>query len=93
VPIYDDDGDVIGYACRRHGNAKTYRVYLYNGNPPEGEERYIQHPDSTAMATEPVVYVGADGKVHVVQALDNLQMEEPMEAFAVPVRLNSWKEE
>jgi len=93
VPIYNDNGEIIGYACRRNGNARTYNVSLYNADPPPGAERSMRHEDGAAMATEPVVYVGADGKIHVVQALDNLKLVEPVGATLVPVRVNSWKEE
>ena len=46
-----------------------------------------------AFATEPVVYLGADGQIHVIQALDDLRFEEPVAAFDVPVRVLTWKEE
>lgn len=78
--------------CSRRGSARTYTVDLYNANPPADADRFVQHPSPTAMATEPVVYVGADGKIHVIQALDNLYLEEPVGAMDVPVRVLSWKE-
>jgi hypothetical protein len=86
----DEDGNVV---CRRGGNARTYNMYLLNGNPEPGEERYVQHPSSTAMATEPVVYLGADGKLHVIQALDDLKIDRPMEEYQPPISVLSWKEE
>jgi hypothetical protein len=92
VKITTDDGQEV-VLCRRGGNARTYRVHLLNANPPDGEDRYIQHDSDTAMATEPVVYLGADGKIHIIQALDNLELDEPIDAMDIPLRVMSWKEE
>ena len=92
VPILDDEGNTIGYSCRQSGTARTYNMLLTNGNPPEGEARYIEH-EGAAMATEPVVYLGADGELHVIQATDSLNIAQPMAAIVPPVRVMTWKEE
>ena len=88
--VTDQSGTTI---CKRGGSARTYSIFLYNGNPEPGKERFVQHESQTALATKPVVYVGADGKIHVIQALDNLKINEPVAAAAVPVRIMSWKEQ
>ena len=101
VPLLDENGQPVidpntgepVYLCRRNGAARTYVISLLNGNPPEGEtDRFVEH-EGAVMATEPVVYLGADGQIHIIQALDNLHFEEPMAAFDVPVRVLTWKEE
>jgi hypothetical protein len=80
--------------CRRTGTARTYHMSLLNSNPPEGyDDRYTEHGEGSVFATEPVVYLGADGQIHIIQALDDLRFEEPMAAFDVPVRVLTWKEE
>ena len=93
VEITDPDtGEVIGYACRFGGGARTYVVNLFNANPLLGDDRFTVHPEGAAMATEPVLYLGADGRLHVIQALDNLRLDEPVAPIDVPVRITSWKE-
>lgn len=93
IPIYADDGvTIIGYTCRRGGSARTYVVDLFNADPQPGEARFQDLGDGTAMATEPVVYLGADGKIHVVQATDNLQMKEPVSSKDAQVMMVDWKE-
>ncbi|RLE19434.1 MAG: hypothetical protein DRJ65_20260 [Acidobacteria bacterium] len=79
--------------CHRGGSARTYVIGLANANSRPGEERYEDLGDDTAMASDPVVYLGADGKIHVIQATDNLEMEEPIAAFDAPVRMVNWREE
>ncbi len=86
----DQNGNPI---CSRSGSARTYTIFLYNGNPQPGQPRYTQHEGQTAMATAPVVYVGADGRIHVIQALDNLKLNEPVAATVIPVRIMTWKEQ
>ncbi len=88
VPDPDNPGQ---YLCRESGNAKTYVVDYRNANP-YADERAIQLPPSVAMASEPIVYVGEDGKVHVLQATDNLAMVQPMEPRRLGATVLSWRE-
>lgn len=93
IPIYADDGVTItGYTCRRGGSARTYVVGLFNAGSRPGEDRWEDLGGDTAMATEAVVYLGADGKIHVVQATDNLEMIEPVKSVEAPVRVVDWRE-
>ncbi len=80
--------------CERGGSARTYVVGLANANPQPGvEDRFEDLGSDTAMVSDPVVYLGADGKIHVIQATDNLELEEPIASFDAPVRMVNWKEE
>lgn len=79
--------------CEFRGNARTYVVNLWNANPA-GDERYVEHVGGAppVYASEPVMYTGADGEIHVLQSLDDLQITEPVESWAIPLRVFSWKE-
>ena len=88
-----EDITVIEDTCVRGGSARTYVVSLANANPQPGEDRYQDLGDDTAMVSDPVVYLGADGKIHVIQATDNLELEEPIASFDAPVRMVNWREE
>jgi Tfp pilus tip-associated adhesin PilY1 len=92
VEVYPPDSGL----CRVRGNAKTYVVYLWNANPV-GDSRYVEHTGvegrPPVLATDPVLYTGADGRVHILQSLDDLQLTEPVESWAIPLRVFSWKED
>jgi Tfp pilus tip-associated adhesin PilY1 len=79
------------FLCRESGNAKTYVVDYRNANP-YGDVRAIQLPPSVAMASETIVYVGEDGKVHVLQATDNLAMVQPLPPQRLGATVLSWRE-
>lgn len=89
--IIPDPNNPGSFLCRESGNAKTYVVDYRNANP-YADERFIQLPPSVAMASEPIVYVGEDGKVHVLQATDNLAMVEPMPSRRLGATVLSWRE-
>jgi hypothetical protein len=44
------------------------------------------------MASEPIVYVGEDGRVHGLQSTDALALSEPIAPLAVRGNLMSWRE-
>ncbi len=95
-PAPGTGGDAPGRArCGRAGRARTYRVRLANGDPPEDTEagRYVEHEPGAVVAGESVVFAGADGKIHGVMILDDLELEEPVAAADVAVKVESWKEE
>jgi Tfp pilus tip-associated adhesin PilY1 len=81
-------------SCISGRNAKTYVVNFYNGNPLEGEtSRYDQHDiGNVAMATDPVIYLGADGKLHILHQLDTMQISEVIPSSHPPLRITSWRE-
>ncbi len=89
--IVPDPNNPGNFLCRESGNAKTYVVDYRNANP-YGDERAIQLPPSVAMASEPIVYVGEDGRVHVLQATDNLAMVEPVPPQRLGATVLSWRE-
>lgn len=84
-----DDG-----RCQRRGSARTYIVNFYSGaaSPDYTESRYLDHGAGIAMATDPIVYLGADGRLHVLQQLDTTQVTQPVQPLWPPVRVTAWKE-
>lgn len=91
IEITPDPANPGSYLCRESGNAKTYVVDYTNANP-YAAERALQLPGAVAMASEPIVYVGEDGKLHVLQATDNLAMVEPVAPRRVGATVVSWRE-
>jgi len=93
ISIEPDPENPGQFLCREAGNARTYLVDTTNANPYPGETaRYLQLDESIAMVSEPIVYVGEDGKLHVLQATDNLAMVQPMAPRAVGATVVSWRE-
>ncbi|MEN8162671.1 MAG: PilC/PilY family type IV pilus protein [Acidobacteriota bacterium] len=93
ITVVDGDTPDEPQTCERGGSARTYVVGLASANPRPGKERYEDLGEDTAMVSDPVVYLGADGKIHVIQATDNLELEEPIASFDAPVRMVNWREE
>jgi len=90
--IVTDEFGVV--SCSRKGNARTYVVNMFNANPMGGaSSRYVQHGGQAVMATDPVVYLGADGQLHVAHLLDDKRFEQVMPSTGPPLRVTSWKEE
>ncbi|MCP4901985.1 MAG: VWA domain-containing protein [bacterium] len=80
--------------CSRKGNARTYVMNLFNANPLAGStSRYIQHDGQAVMATDPVVYLGSDGSLHVAHLLDDKRFEQVMPSVGPPLRITSWRED
>jgi Tfp pilus tip-associated adhesin PilY1 len=85
--------DVLTENCMRGGFARTYVLDYRNANPPPGSTaRYSQFSPLIMMASEPIVYVGEDGRVHVLQSTDALALSEPIAPLAVRGNLMSWRE-
>lgn len=80
--------------CVRKGSARTYVLDYTNANPaPVGStSRYTQFDDTVLMVSEPIVYVGEDGKLHVLQSTDNLALSQPIAPTAVHGTLTTWRE-
>lgn len=92
VPVHDSAGGVVGYDCRRSGSARTYVLNLFNGDPRLGKQRFEELGETAEMPTEPVIYWGVDGDIHLVQTTDHLEMKEPAVPIEVPVAIVDWKE-
>jgi type IV pilus assembly protein PilY1 len=94
VIIVPDPTNPGSYLCKRQGDAKTYVVSFFNANPPAGStSRFVQHDETVAMATDPMIYLGADGQLHVAQTLDTREFYQIIPPLSPPLRITSWKEE
>jgi len=92
VEVYPPDSGL----CRIRGHAKTYLVDLWSANAV-GDGRFVEHTGDSehppVLATDPVLYTGADGEIHILQSLDDLQLTKPLESWSIPLRVFSWKED
>ena len=94
TPEDELDPDLLAEGlCKLRGNAKTYTVLLINGNPSSGDQRYFQHGADIDIISDVTVTVGADGRLGAEAMADNAVPQPVMERMAVPVRINTWKEE
>jgi Tfp pilus tip-associated adhesin PilY1 len=79
--------------CQRKGFARTYVLNYTNGNPAPGQtSRYATFPPEVVMMSDPIVYVGEDGALHILQSTNDLGLSEPIKAQAVLGSLVSWRE-
>lgn len=82
-----------GDACEHNGEVRTYVLNLANGNPLPERTRDVLFSDSTTFVGSPVMYLGADGRVHLLQITDTLEVSESVEAVEPAVNMVDWKEE
>lgn len=82
-----------GDACEHNGEVRTYVLNLANGNPLPERTRDVLFSGSTTFVGSPVTYLGADGRVHLLQITDTLEVSESVEAVEPAVNMVDWKEE
>jgi type IV pilus assembly protein PilY1 len=95
-------GTVDTVNCTKSGLAKTYVVDFLNANPPPTTatpSRYTLLRSDVLMASEPIIYVGEDGRLHVLQSLEaaagasmSSMIGEPVAPRALPGAMVSWRE-
>ena len=58
-----------------------------------GDTRGELHSGDAVYASDAIIFTGNDGQIHVTQTLDNQELNEPIAAESIPLRMFSWKED
>jgi len=79
--------------CRPEILIRSYLLDLFNANAVSTTGRRFEVFDKeSSMPGEAVVYLGSDGRIHILQAMNNLVIRQPLASFEASVRMVDWKE-
>jgi len=80
-------------SCRPDMRVRSYLLDLFNANAVSTTgKRWEDFDKESSMAGEAVVYLGSDGRIHILQAMNNLVIRQPVASFEASVRMVDWKE-